>query len=155
MERITPTNVGEKLNKTLRITDDERNTILFEIGCDYFSRYADGDEEMRRSITTGQSGKLLWSWFSNQFYMASSEFLSVMCNANCDTATRRRIFIEVVPEKINRFFPPYAMIKRFNKQEDEQNCGNNRAAACQIPDVAHQPGKQEQTAIHGSQQNIQ
>lgn len=154
MERITPTNVGEKLNKALRITDDERNIILFEMGCEYFSRYADGDEEMRRAITTGQSGKLLWSWFSNQFYMASSEFLSVMCNVNCDTATRRRIFRDVVPEKISSFFPPYAIIKRFTNLNERCNERNNRTKAGEIPDVAHQSGQQEQTAISGSQQNI-
>lgn len=136
MERITPTNVGAKLNDALKMNDDECNMLLFEMGCDYFGLYAEGDEAFRRSITTGPTGKLLWSWFSNQFYMAASEFLIVIHDVQCDTATRRRAFREFIPRKISSFFPPYAMIKRFNKQQDEQDRRNTGTTPGEVSHVA-------------------
>lgn len=126
------------LNDALKLNDDERNMMLFEMGSDYFSLYADGDEDFRKNITTGPTGKLLWSWFSNQFYMAANEFLIVIHDVECDTATRRRAFMEFVPRKISSFFPPYAMIKRFNKQQDGQDRRNDGTTPGKVSHVAQQ-----------------
>jgi hypothetical protein len=145
IEKITPTNVGLKINEALEINDDQRNMMIFEMGSDYFQMYADGDEEFRRRVTTGDNGKAFWNWFTRQFYMASTEFLNTPNLKHYSSIIRRELFRELIPQKICRFYLPYDIVQRLiNTKKDGTDTDKNTGTTdCQVPGVAQQSGEQE------------
>jgi hypothetical protein len=140
-EKITPSNVGLKLNQALEIDDEQRNMMIFEMGSNYFQMYADGDEDFRRRITTGQNGKAFWNWFTRQFYMAAAEYLSLPNLMKFGSMIRKELFDDIIPAKICRFYLPYSIVQRLTNTNAYETDRNSKPGTtdCRVPGMAEQP----------------